>query len=81
MTQKDHAEKIGCHRSTIVRNKREMDITLEELSPLEKCFLKRKRLGMTQLECALLMGITRYWFNQMELGRVAHQSLLDFWGK
>lgn len=81
LTQKEHAAEIGCHRSSIVRNKREMNIELEGLSQLEKCFLKRKRLNMTQRECARLMGITRYWFNQMELGRVAHKPLLDFWGK
>jgi DNA-binding XRE family transcriptional regulator len=45
----------------------------------EKCYILRKRSGRKQIECAQEMGVTRFWFNQMELGRVSCEPLIEFW--
>ena len=53
-------------------------LSFDDLQPYEKCVILRKRAGMTQLEVALLMGLSRYWINQKEIGRVDCQDLLTF---
>jgi transcriptional regulator with XRE-family HTH domain len=81
MTVKEVADKVGCHRNTLHRRENDGEVSYGtiEATPLELAYIKRKRLGMTQLECALLMGISRFWFNQMEQGNVPHAQLLKFW--
>lgn len=49
------------------------------LTDFEKCYLLRKRVGKRQVECAQQMGVTRFWFNQMELGKVPCEPLIEFW--
>lgn len=59
------------------------DITINQVDPLtdlEKCLIKRRRSSLSQAECAAKMNITRFWFNQMETGRVNSKALIDFWG-
>lgn len=52
---------------------------IDELKPHEKCFLYRRRTGRTQEDCAEEMGISRYWFNQMEIGAAPIDPLVGFW--
>lgn len=49
------------------------------LADYEKCLILRKRKKWTQQECADMMGITRYWYNQMENGNEPCQCLVEFW--
>lgn len=52
---------------------------VDKLSQDEICLLLRRRAEMTQEECAELIGVTRFWFNQMETGKVPLSDLVDFW--
>jgi len=52
---------------------------LGELTDDEKCLLLRRRSGLTQEECAEYLGVTRFWFNQMETGKVPCSDLVKFW--
>lgn len=52
---------------------------LGELADDEKCLLLRRRSGLTQEECAEDLGVTRFWFNQMEMGKVSCSELVKFW--
>lgn len=52
---------------------------LGELTDDEKCLLLRRRSGLTQEECAEYLGVTRFWFNQMETGKVSCSDLVKFW--
>lgn len=52
---------------------------LDELTSAEKCLILRRRSGLTQEECAEKIGVTRFWFNQMEIGKVETPVLVEFW--
>lgn len=54
---------------------------LNELTDAEKCLILRRRSGLTQDECAEEIGITRFWFNRMEVGKVDASSLVAYWGE
>lgn len=83
------ASMFGIHRETYGRiergqvefNDKNVVPDLGGLADFEKCFLLRKRSGKKQRECAHKMGVTRFWFNQMELGKVPCEPLIDFWRK
>ena len=45
----------------------------------EICYLLRRRSGKTQKSHADEMGISRYWFAMMELGKVPCKSLTEYW--
>lgn len=63
---------------------RELNFPAPAVEPLEdheKCFIHRRRSGWTQEACASRMGITRYWFNLMELGKAPCELLVKFWGR
>lgn len=51
-----------------------------ELSADEMCLIARRRVGRTQEDCAEEIGVTRFWFNLMETGKVPCDDLLAFWG-
>ncbi len=79
---------FSIHRETYGRLERgdQVQITVDRpalggLQCHEKCFVLRRRSGWTQEECADLMGITRYWFNLMELGKAPVEPLINFWGQ
>jgi len=55
--------------------------SVEPLKPHELCLLWRRRSGWTQQACADLMGITRYWYNLMENGKVPSDKLEAFWNE
>jgi DNA-binding XRE family transcriptional regulator len=52
---------------------------LGELTEDEQCLILRRRSGLTQENCAEKIGITRFWFNQMETGKVSCADLVKFW--
>lgn len=54
-------------------------IEFEDLKPPEKCVIYRKRADLTQLEVAILLGLSRYWINQKEQGQADCSDLLKFW--
>lgn len=54
---------------------------VDNLTEAEKCFIWRRRSGWTQQACADLMGITRYWYNLMENGKVTSEKLEAFWNE
>lgn len=51
----------------------------DDLTPAEKCVIYRKRASLTQRDVACLLGLSRYWVNQKELGQVDCTDLLKFW--
>jgi DNA-binding XRE family transcriptional regulator len=76
------------HRNTYGRLERgdsvEVVPTCPSVLPLlqnEICFLLRRRSEWTQQECADNMGITRYWYNLMENGRVNSDPLMEYWNE
>lgn len=87
ISQTQMAALLGIHRETYGRLERGKKVQVEieqpslgELSKEEFCFLVRRRSGKTQEECADAMGITRYWFNLMELGKAPSGPLEEYWG-
>jgi DNA-binding XRE family transcriptional regulator len=81
------AKRFGMTRNCYGRLERDDEdirsgITLPELGELtqdEICLILRRRAGRTQEECAEEIGITRFWFNQMETGKVSCSDLVKFW--
>ncbi len=85
ITLAEMARKAGVHRNTytkVEQCKETENIELsgiDELSPEEQCYIKRKRKGLTQQECADILGVTRFWYNQMERGNEPSDKLISFW--
>ncbi len=52
---------------------------LGQLRTHEKCFLMRRRRGLTQKALARLMGCTRLWVIQMEDGKAPADRLKQYW--
>ena len=87
ISQTQMAALFHVHRETYGRLERGDNIQLKidrpalgDLEDHEKCFVLRRRSGWTQESCVELMGITRYWFNLMELGKAPCEPLTKFWG-
>ena len=85
-SQEQMAALFGIHRETYGRIERgqvpQVDDVVDDLGGLldhEKCYILRRRSGRTQIECAQEMGVTRFWFNQMEIGKVSCEPLIEFW--
>jgi len=82
---KQMAEKHGFTRNRYASLERMSEVPelvtpiIEDLSLPEKCLILRRRRGWTQKECAEMMSITRYWYNQMEMGKEPSSSLVKFW--
>jgi DNA-binding XRE family transcriptional regulator len=45
----------------------------------ERCLIMRRRCKKTQTTVAKELGCSRYWLNQMELGKVSCDTLLWYW--
>lgn len=45
----------------------------------ERCFIMRRRSGWTIPMCADQAGVSRYWFNLMELGKASPERLIQYW--
>lgn len=85
-SQEAAARRLLMTRNTYGRLERDEEtngVRIPEISELtidEKCLLVRRRAGRTQEDCADDIGVTRFWFNQMETGKVPCDDLADFWG-
>lgn len=85
LTQEDMAVKHNLSRNKYGACERDLanlikDIPIiDSLADHEKCFLTRRRLGLKQQDVAKKMGITRYWFDQMELGKAPCVPLMEYW--
>lgn len=85
-SQETVARRLGMTRNVYGRVERDdEDVSgipvpeLGELTQDEICLILRRRSGLTQEECAEKMGCTRFWFNQMETGKVSSAELVKFW--
>lgn len=84
-SQETIARRLGMTRNSygrVERDDEEASIKLPELGELteaEQCLILRRRSGLTQEECAEKLGIARFWFNQMEIGKVSCAELVKFW--
>ena len=47
----------------------------------EICFILRRRSGWTIPMCAEQAGVSRYWYNMMEQGKVCPDRLVMYWGE
>lgn len=54
---------------------------LGEIETYEICFLLRRRSGWTIPMCAEHAGISRYWYNLMEQGKVNPETLVRYWAE
>lgn len=86
ISQTQMAAMLKIHRETYGRLERGKTVqvevpkpTLGNLSPYEVCFILRRRSGKTQNKIAESIGFTRYWLNQMELGKVSCVPLVEYW--
>ena len=50
-----------------------------ELYSYEMCLILRKRSGWTISMCADQLGVSRYWYNLMELGKASPETLVQYW--
>lgn len=85
-SQEIFAKRFNLSRNSYGRIERDLEtndkVAIPEVSELtgkEKCLIIRKRKNLTQEECAKLSGVTRFWFNQIENGRVQNKDILEFW--
>jgi DNA-binding XRE family transcriptional regulator len=91
LTQEQAAEKFGLKRNSygvLERiDKTESDTAYPKvekptsLCKVEICFLLRRRSKKTIPICAEEAGVTRYWFNKMELGKAPSETLVNYWIK
>ena len=52
---------------------------LSGLDPHERCLIHRRRARLTQAQVAELMGLCRWWVNQMERGVAPCDELVHYW--
>ena len=52
---------------------------LGTLEPFEACFITRRRTGSSASAIAKRVGVSRWWFCQMERGDVDATRLVSFW--
>jgi DNA-binding XRE family transcriptional regulator len=76
-----HREKYGMFERGQISHLKADRPALGSLFDHEKCFIFRRRSCWTQEQCAEMMGITRYWFNLMELGKAPCEPLTKFWSE
>ena len=90
-TQSVAGEVIGVSRHEYGKIERDMldtkpipdsrPLVFSQLSDSEKCTIIRKREDVTQKELASILSMSRFWINQMELGRADPYVLVSFWEK
>jgi transcriptional regulator with XRE-family HTH domain len=87
-TQPVAAEVLGISLNSLIGVERKNDNSLfvcvpriEKLHPHEICFILRRRSGLTIPECAEQAGVSRYWYNLMEQGKVCSDRLFQYWGE
>lgn len=50
-----------------------------DLYSYEMCFILRRRSTWTIADCAEQIGVSRYWYNLMELGKASPETLVQYW--
>ena len=84
-TQVQAAERMGVTRKRYknweddVYNKLCPTLSVGKLTPNERCLLLRREAGMRQDEFAKVLGLSRGYVNQMELGRLPCRRLMEYW--
>jgi len=85
-SQVQAAKRLGYGKSRKIYQLMEADVrpcgikvNIGSLKPHERARLMRRRVGKTQAEVAAELGVSRYWFNQMENGAVDCTTLLWYW--
>ena len=88
MTQEEAAQLLKISRNTYGILEREethksslVAAPLGDITVYEKCFIMRRRNGKTIPMCAEEAGVSRYWYNLMELGKASPERLVDYWAK
>lgn len=87
LTQAGMGSQFGLSRFSYGKQEREdtdswlpsEDINFNQLTDPEKCVILRKRKSLTQYEVSLLLGVSRYWINQKEMGQCDCADLLKHW--
>ena len=86
LTQREAGKRLEISRNTYGILEREeshksdlIAAPLGDIRPYEKCFIMRRRSGMTIPMCAEQAGISRYWYNLMELGKASPERLVAYW--
>lgn len=86
LDQKEAGKFLGMSRHSYgvwelseTKNKPSFFPDIGELFSYEKCFIFRRRAGWTIPMCAEHAGVSRYWFNLMELGKAAPDRLIMYW--
>lgn len=52
---------------------------LEPLGRHEVCFIRRRRAGISLVDLADVLGVSRWWLCQMERGRCSSERLVNHW--
>jgi len=66
------------------RDDRDDGPLIRSVTPLkrhERCLLYRRRRGMSQIEVAHQLALSRWWLNQMERGIQPCDKLIHYWEK
>lgn len=86
LSQSEAGSRLGVSRNTYGNMERDNGRSpsiempfLGELYSYETCFIMRRRSGWTMGDCADQAGISRYWFNLMELGKASPERLVEYW--
>lgn len=89
-TQEEFAEALGCTLDRVKRmesgsNKKDLDkfsgILNGPITIQEQCIVMRRRAGMTQLQVAKALKISRFWLIGMEHGKNNLLPLYNFWNE
>lgn len=86
LTQSQAAESLGIHRNTYMRLERGEEIELgtvcpdiENIQPHEYLLIKRLRKDWTLEQAASAIGLSRPWYNKIELGQVRDHRAMEYW--
>lgn len=85
ISQTGAAALLGIHRNKygeIENGSEDWDGMIPHVGDLyshEMCFLLRKRSSLTISDCAEEIGVSRYWYNLMELGKASPERLVEYW--
>lgn len=86
MTQGIAAVFVGVCRNTYGRMERGEETRINPIIPdlgklcdNEHCFILRRRADWEQWRVARVMGVSRFWVNQMELGYADCGILVELW--
>ena len=85
LSQEEAGTRLGVHRKKygeIEREPKGKRINVPHIGELyshEICYLLRRRSGLTIPACAEDIGVSRYWYNLMELGKASPERLVKYW--